>query len=109
MVIHTPASALEWISFSSIRPRPLSCCKRNQCASIKHVHTRVHVRVHALEGLPPARCCMWSLTHHIDSAMKAMVDLIASDYWVTAGSDLDSSKCVAYMYMTREATIMELS
>ena len=26
MVNHTPASALLWISFPSIRPFPLSCC-----------------------------------------------------------------------------------
>ena len=50
--------------------------------------------------------CPRPLAYHVDSAVKAMVDLIVSDYWVAAGSDLDPGKCVAYT--TRQAIIMEL-
>ena len=66
------------------------------------MHVWVHARAFPLLDIS----IVATLTHHIDSAVTTMVDLIVSDDWVTASSDLDPSKRVAYV--TREATIMEL-
>lgn len=85
VVTQTPASVLLYTSFSSMTPCPFSCCGT-------HTAAEPHRSPSVCESHPYDLSCR---THHVYSAVLAVVDLVVPDNGTAVCPDLDSCQGIA--------------
>lgn len=83
VVTQTPASVLLYTSFSSITPWPFSCWKTDREETGRQSRQGGRRR-------PPSPS-----THHVDSSVLPVVDLVVPYDGAAVGSDLDAGQGVA--------------